>query len=76
MHRAHSASSWVGVLLGRAVDELPLSAPLPLLIRRLVLLPTLATCGVPDPPPHAASPMAAAAARTASLPDRRHRFVL
>ena len=71
MHAAHSSSSWVGLLLGSAVDELPLPPRLPLLVAKVVLVPRLATCGEPDPPPHAANPMAAAAAMRASPPARR-----
>src|SRR6516164_8658095 len=65
---AHSSSSWVGLPFGRVVVVLPL--PLPLLLDRL------ATCGEPEPP-HAANPItAAAAASTASPPDRWYAFVM
>src|SRR5579862_8248548 len=77
MQAAHSSSSWVGLLMAGAVDELPLAPPLLLLDPKVVLVASLATCGEAEPPLHAAIPTAAAAARTASPPpDRSHRVVL
>ena len=62
MQLAHSSSNWVGLPFGSVVVVLAVALPL--------LLPRLATCGELEPP-HAASPIAAAAARAAIPPDRR-----
>src|SRR6202012_3504669 len=73
MQVVHSSSNCVA-LPDPVTGELP---PPPLLLADVpLLLPRLATCGALEPPLHAASPMAAAAARTASPPDRRHVVVI
>jgi hypothetical protein len=74
MQEVHCWSNWAGLPFDPVVAEPPLGGELPRLLP--LLPPTLATCGVVDPPPHAASPMAAAAARTASPPDRRYVLVI
>jgi hypothetical protein len=70
MQVAHWSSSFVGLPVGcvvAVVAALPLLAP-PV----LWLVPKLATCGgFVEPPPHAASPMATAATRPASSPQRQ-----
>ena len=76
---AHSFSHGVtsfGCVAGVLRPLVPLSLPEPPLVPALVLVPKLATCGVLDPPLHAASARAAAATRTASAPGRRYILVI
>jgi hypothetical protein len=78
MQVAHSSTSLVALPLGTAVVVLPppvaVESPLPLLVGKLATVAELAALGELEPP-HAASPIAAAATRTASPADRRYVFV-
>jgi hypothetical protein len=75
MQVAHSFSNLVALPLADVVVELPLSVvvelPLPVVVELPLPFPKLATVGELDPPPHAASAIAAAATRIASPADRR-----